>query len=518
MTPNTRLASYTPARWQLVTAAVAAIAAVSGSFAVAGLTQAFVGEPASSFVVDTTPAVVVNTVLETLGPLAQPASFLLALAIVTALLTATVLLALEIEVTAEIQYLAVPLTALSVWLLAAGTTGAALAAVAPALPATAVVGLVEYAAAHDPLSVRRDRTPDRAKRATLQAGFGTLSLAGIAYVAGRRRTPDSSVPFLEGGSRPPLGERRLLRAAESEAFDLPGAPGLVSEIGSFYTVDINTIDPIVEADDWRLSITGAVGDELTIDYDELRDQPTERFFSTLRCVGEGLNDREMDTAVWTGVPVSELLEDRDPDTDATVAVVHAVDGYWNTITRDELERLYLVYGMNGRVLPREHGHPVRLLVPGNWGEVNVKWVTEIELALEDRDGYWEERGWDGTGEVRTVAKLWSVDHHEDGRVTVGGHAYAGRRGVGAVEVSTDGGETWTDADLSADLSSESESESDLEAPDVWRQWRYTWEPADESEVLVRAIDGEGRLQPENESGSKPDGASGWVSRTIRPNP
>ncbi|GAB3041496.1 molybdopterin-dependent oxidoreductase [Natronobiforma cellulositropha] len=497
--------SQLPDRWRLLTALIGGTAATAGSFAYAGLTPAFVGEPASAFVVDTTPGIVITTVLETLGPLAQPVSFALALAVITALLSATALLALEIEVTLERQYVAVPATALGVWLVTAGLTGSTTGSLAAAVPAAAAVGIVEFASANDPLSVRRDRTPDRRKRATLQAGFGTLSLSGLAYVAGRRRTPDSSVPYLDGGVDAPLAERRLLREADRESFDLPDAPGLVSRIGEFYTIDINTIDPIVESATWELSITGAVATERTIDYDELRERPAERFFSTLRCVGEGLNDREMDTAVWTGVPLADVLEEVGPE--GEYAVAHATDGFWNTITREELERSYLVYGMNGRVLPREHGHPVRLLVPGNWGEVNVKWLTEIELTDEDRDGYWEERGWDGTGEVRTVAKLWSVDHHDDGTATVGGHAYAGRRGIDRVEVSSDGGETWTDAELGPEF----------DAPDVWRQWRHTVDLADEPrEVVVRAVDGEGNLQPETESEPVPDGSSGWVSRVIEP--
>ncbi|WP_049929190.1 molybdopterin-dependent oxidoreductase [Halopiger goleimassiliensis] len=502
--------STTHATWRAFTATIAAVAAVCGSFAYAGRTPAFVADPAASFVVDVMPAAIVNPVLDALGSLAQPASFLLGLALVVALLAGAILLPLEVEALADVQYLAIPLTLVAVWLVAAATTNAPIAAVAAAVPAAAVVAVVEVAAARDPLSVRRDRTVDRSKRATLQAGFGTLTFAGLSAVAGRRRTPDSSVPYLEGGTQPPIAERTLLSDAEDAAFDLPDAPGLVSEIGSFYTVDINTIDPIVERDDWSLSLTGAVDSELTLAYDDLRDRDADRFYSTLRCVGEDLNDREMDMAVWTGVPVADLLEEAGPTDEAEHVVAHAVDGYWNTITLAELERSYLVYGMNGRLLPREHGHPVRLLVPGNWGEVNVKWIDEIELVAEDREGYWEERGWDGTGEVETVAKLWSVDREGDA-ITVGGHAYGGLDGIDAVEVSTDGGDTWTEAELSPELG----TGSDRAGRDTWRQWRYEFEPTAEShEVVVRAIDGSGAVQTETPSGSKPDGATGWVSQTI----
>ncbi|QLG49589.1 molybdopterin-dependent oxidoreductase [Natrinema halophilum] len=492
---------------RVLEATFAAVAATAGSFAYAGLSPAFVGEPAARVVTRAMPAVIVNAALDALGPLAQPTSFALALALVVAVLTVLVFATLQLEAAVDIQYLAVALTGGVVWVLAVVATGAPVAAVAASAPAAGVVGIVEVLAANDPLSVRRDRTVDRSRRATLQAGLATLSFAGLGYVVGRRRTPDSSVQYLDGGTGPPTAEQKLLTRARNGAFDLPDAPGLISEIGGFYTVDINSIDPVVDRDDWSLSITGAVSSETELEYKDLRDRDATRFYSTLRCVGEYLNDREMDTAVWTGVPVADLLDEADADDAAEYAVVRAVDDYWNTVTREALERSYIVYGMNGRVLPREHGHPVRMLVPGNWGEVNVKWISEIELTDEDRSGYWEERGWDGTGEVETVAKIWSVDRTEDGTITVGGHAYAGLQGVRAVEVSTDGGTTWTDAELSAPLEGEPH--------DVWRQWRHTFEPTGDShDVVARAIDGTGTVQTESPSGPKPDGPTGWASVTV----
>lgn len=68
--------------------------------------------------------------------------------------------------------------------------------------------------------------------------------------------------------------------------------------------------------------------------------------------------------------------------------------------------------------------------------------------------------------MNTVAKLWHDAMLDDGRIEVAGHAYAGTRGVSTVEVSIDGGDTGTDAELSEPLPGD----------DVWRQWRYVFEP------------------------------------------
>jgi DMSO/TMAO reductase YedYZ molybdopterin-dependent catalytic subunit len=147
-----------------------------------------------------------------------------------------------------------------------------------------------------------------------------------------------------------------------------------------------------------------------------------------------------------------------------------------------------------------------VLVPGHWGETNVKWIQEIELLEEAEDGYWEERGWEGTGPVNTVAKLWDegITELDDGRVELSGHAYAGTRGIERVDVSTDGGSTWTEAELSEPLPDE----------DVWRQYRYEFEPDGTHEVVVRAVDGEGTMQEQEQSDPAPSGATGWVQRTV----
>jgi len=259
---------------------------------------------------------------------------------------------------------------------------------------------------------------------------------------------------------------------------------------------------MIDSSTWSMTFTGGVENELEITYNELRGMESEHFYSTLRCVGEDLNERKMDNAVWTGVPVADLLDEVGPQTETVIS--RADDNYYVSISRDELEEAYLVYGMNGRVLPREHGHPVRLMVPGNWGEVNTKWLDEIEFA-DEPEGYWEDQGWTGTGEVRQIAKIWSVDRHDNG-ITVGGHAYACCADIDRVEVSIDGGDSWTEAELTEPLGE----------IDGWQQWRYTFDPDAETTLIARAVDADGNVQPEMESGSFPDGPSGWVSETIQP--
>jgi DMSO/TMAO reductase YedYZ molybdopterin-dependent catalytic subunit len=339
---------------------------------------------------------------------------------------------------------------------------------------------------------------DTARRGVLAAVAGT---AAVGVFAGRRGLMGRS----RGRQPLPPGEARdLLREARAKSLDVEGLEPLVSD--HFYQVDINSVDPTVDPEEWTLSITGAVDEEVTIDYEELRAMESREEFVTLRCVGESLNGRKTDTALWTVVDVKPLLERAGAPEECCV-MLRAADGYFVQFPREALETGMLAYGMNGRDLPRGHGAPVRALIPGHWGEVNTKWLTEIEVIDEPVDGYWEKRGWHGTGPVETMAKLHVTNLLTDGRVEVAGHTYAGTRGIERVEVSTDGGETWTDAELSDPLPGE----------DVWRQWVYRYDPPDEPhEVVVRAVDGEGTLQPEEESGAFPSGPTGWVSQTVRP--
>ncbi|HET6748945.1 MAG TPA: molybdopterin-dependent oxidoreductase, partial [Actinomycetes bacterium] len=165
----------------------------------------------------------------------------------------------------------------------------------------------------------------------------------------------------------------------------------------------------------------------------------------------------------------------------------------------------VAYGMNGRSLPRAHGYPARIIVPGIYGMKNVKWLQRIEVVGYDYRGYWQRAdGWDNVAEVKTAsridvpAELSAVDG--GGGVVVAGVAWAGDRGVRRVEVSADDGRTWAPAVLRREL-----------AAAAWRQWRLPWRPGGAGRVVlrVRAVDGHGVLQTAEQRPPLPSGASGY---------
>ncbi len=486
-----------PALSELGVAGLGGLTAVAGSYAAAGYSPAFVVAPIDALVVDLTPGVIVTFVIQNVGAPGHLLHIALSALLAVGLFGAVTLAGRRVVDWAGSRVAGAVPSGLLAWGITTVATGAAAPALGAAMPLALFVGLVR------PTTVDGGSPAfDAPRRRVLGAVAGFV---GLSAAAGTLRPSDDPL-----GEAPNTdGVDQYLQAAEAQSLDAgsAGLTGLVSDVGAFYNTDIAEFDPELAAADWSMTITGETGaDDLTVTYDEVTGMPAEHRYVTLRCVGEQLNGRKLDTAVWTGTPIAPLLDEVDPAGDCDCVLLRGDDGYFVRFPTEVLRTGFLAWGMNGRTLPTSHGYPVRVLIPGHWGETNVKWLTEIELLDEPVDGYWERRGWEGTGPVTTVAKLWDegVTHLEDGRVELAGHAYAGLRGVGAVEVSTDGGENWTEATLSEPLPGD----------DVWRQWQHVYEPDGTHEVVVRAVDREGRVQTEAESSPAPSGATGWVSRTI----
>jgi DMSO/TMAO reductase YedYZ molybdopterin-dependent catalytic subunit len=491
-------------RGRIAFALLAGIAGTAGSALVAGGTPSFIAVPVNAALVDAMPGAVVAVAIQTLGHASLQLVFALSTALTSLGLALAALAGITLGQRFTFELGGAAAAVIFGWDVAMVLMGTPIDAFAVAIPMGIVVGIGEYNRRSD------DVEPTKSgRRRLLGALAGVLSLSGTALIT----TPNQAHFDVETASPPASltasetreAIDRQLESARQHSMAIDGLPDAVSETADFYVVDKNAIDPIVPADTWALRIHGAVETEMTITYAELTKMAVAHRFVTLRCIGEALNGTKMDTALWTGVLAADLLDLANPQ--GKHVVLRAADNYDEAFPLAALRPSLLAYGMNGDPLPRAHGYPVRALVPGHWGEVNVKWLTEIEVRDAPLTGYWERRGWHGTGPVTAVAKLWTVNHLSDGRIQLGGYAYAGTRGIERVEVSTDGGHNWTDATLSTPLPGD----------DVWRGWSYEYDSPDAShEVVLRAIDGGGNRQPRQPSGPFPKGPSGWVSRTIRP--
>jgi DMSO/TMAO reductase YedYZ molybdopterin-dependent catalytic subunit len=226
------------------------------------------------------------------------------------------------------------------------------------------------------------------------------------------------------------------------------------------------------------------------------------------------------TAQWTGVPLAALLARAGVKPEAVdVVLVGADRGEFKypqppsegeipfaralPLSKAQDEEVLLAYAMNGQPLPREHGYPVRAIVPGWYGVASVKWLERIVVLDRSFHGYfhvfqyslWERhddlRDLTPVTELQVKAQIARPGPHE---VVDAGHPYlirgaawTGEGEIVCVEVSTDAGATW--------------SEARLLTPAIaytWRLWEYPWQVPEQPGrhvLMARATDAAGNTQP-----------------------
>ena len=168
-------------------------------------------------------------------------------------------------------------------------------------------------------------------------------------------------------------------------------PGLVPSGWRIYTV-ASTM-PAFEPATWRLHIEGLVQNPQTLTYDDLRSLPRVEQVSTFHCV----TGWSVENVHWAGVRFRDLMGAARPYPSATVyTFVSAEVPYVDTLTVQQagLNDAMLAYEMDGKPLAREHGAPVRVVIPEMYGYKNVKWVERIVVGDKLEPGYWEQRGYD----------------------------------------------------------------------------------------------------------------------------
>lgn len=290
--------------------------------------------------------------------------------------------------------------------------------------------------------------------------------------------------------------------------EVPGLSPQVTPSDRHYEIDINIADPVVDAESWRLKISGAVSAPRSYKLDDLRAMATTERLQLLSCISNEVGGDLVSCSRWTGVSLADLVRAANPSGDAKMVVAHALDGYTETIPIDiAMTDLVLVaFGMNGLMIPDAHGPPARLLFPGRYGMRSVKWLKELSVTKTESEGYWEERGWDKVATMRTSSRIDALSKTATaGRFIAAGIAWAGDRRIRAVEISTDDGASWTHAQLEGEL-----------GPLAWQRWQIPLELPSGTHILsVRATDGAGTLQDDAERPPHPSGSSGYHRVSVR---
>jgi DMSO/TMAO reductase YedYZ molybdopterin-dependent catalytic subunit len=176
---------------------------------------------------------------------------------------------------------------------------------------------------------------------------------------------------------------------------LGGAEALVPLVptGGWRIYTISGSMPTFEPATWRLGVGGLVEDPISLDYDHLRSLPKASQVSTFHCV----TGWTVDNVHWGGVRIKDILAQVKPSAKAgAIQFVSMEKPYVDYLTLDQalLPDVMLAYEMDGVPLPREHGAPVRLIIPDMYGYKSVKWLTQINLVETAESGYWENLGYD----------------------------------------------------------------------------------------------------------------------------
>jgi DMSO/TMAO reductase YedYZ molybdopterin-dependent catalytic subunit len=137
--------------------------------------------------------------------------------------------------------------------------------------------------------------------------------------------------------------------------------------------------------------------------------------TTLRCISNQTGGGLMSNAAWKGVPLRSLIEAAKAEGNVLEVILHGADNYTDTVAFEKAMNpttLVPPFEMNGEPLPFNHGYPVRVIVPGLYGEKNVKWVTRIELVERDAKGFYERQGWGPNFVVPTSSRFDQPDDRQ----------------------------------------------------------------------------------------------------------
>ena len=342
--------------------------------------------------------------------------------------------------------------------------------------------------------------------------YCTCSGAGLSVALPSAQVrPDEPMNLLTLEQEPLIGE------TPERALDSWLTPNPLFYIRNHFPV------PEIHCDSWRLHIDGTVLNIAEMTLKDLKKLPRVTMPVTLECAGNNRRDLEppalgnqfnsgaVSTAYWAGVRLKDVLQLAGIQSGAREVLFEGCDA--GQPEPDEPEMPYLrslpldvamhpdtllAYEMNGRELPLEHGHPLRLIVPGWYGMASVKWLKRLTVLDREFEGYFQTHKYvvdDESGPpepLRNMAVKSMIGSPENGAtlradsICVNGMAWSGQERIARVDVSFDGGNTWS----TAEIVGPSEQYA-------WQRWHLSWRPEAPGDYVLmsRAVDVCGNVQP-----------------------
>ena len=298
--------------------------------------------------------------------------------------------------------------------------------------------------------------------------------------------------------------------------------------------------PSVDRSSWKLSIGGHVSRPYELDFRAIESLPKYTLTVTLECAGNNrsdlvpptpgskFKDGAVSTAVWAGAALKDVLAGADMLPGSREVLFEGADEgmvgansppirYIRSLPLDVAIHpdALLAYEMNGETLAKEHGYPLRLVVPGWYGMASVKWLSGIEVLDHSYDGFFQTEAYvveDDDGQPIQLSQMSVkslINTPVQGQtlpnkaVCVSGLAWSGSARIRQVQVSADGGGSWQPAQLTGP--------SERYA---WRQWHLIWAPPGTGHytLVARAEDEDGNVQPEEARWNR----LGYVVNGLKP--
>jgi len=204
---------------------------------------------------------------------------------------------------------------------------------------------------------------------------------------------------------PSLADDRPQGSGPINRHGMPELPPGQHRTKKWPVLDLGT-KPQVTREQWRLEVDGACAAPVSLDWAALMRLEQVEDTSDFHCVTtwSKLGIR------WRGVRLVDVLALAEPADNAAHLFFHASDGYTTNFAMAEAVKadVLLVYEADGAPLPEEHGGPVRVITPQLYAWKGAKWVSRIELLVEDRLGFWERNGYSNT------AHPWRNDRYSRG--------------------------------------------------------------------------------------------------------
>jgi DMSO/TMAO reductase YedYZ molybdopterin-dependent catalytic subunit len=332
-------------------------------------------------------------------------------------------------------------------------------------------------------------------------------------------------------AQPPASPGRIERVHSPQNLEtnFAGLSDFITPNDLFY-VRNHFAQPKIDLDKWKLKVEGAVDRPLELSLGEIKKLGETLRPLTLECAGNGRiylvpqakgvgwQNGAVSTAEWAGVSLAAVL-DRAGVKDSAVEVV--LEGADSGVIADPASpgaiafarslplkkaraaEVMVAWGMNGKDLPPEHGAPLRAVVGGWYGMASVKWLSRLVVVTKPFQGFFQSLDYTyfrREGGLPTITPVTELQvKSQIARPTaqeivpagkslkIVGAAWTGTGDIAKVEVSTDGGKTWAEANQTAGIG----------APACWRLWEYEWKapPRGKAKLMARATDSYGHTQP-----------------------